>query len=330
MVIDRLRTRRVLSDVQSDGRIRVLLPIFSDWLLKNAELSLLPIRRRCAAEKTSRLVPDKVLLDRPLPSCEATVPISEDDLLPLSQRLILCGKQKDVAELRSWLRQFDDDNRIEIAYALLKRLAERGYISDGEREYALSKRIDRVNAFRREVGSEIWNLFRARKDNLCISYVDSELKSGATLARDVTKRLAPGKAGDGKDVSAWMKSHEKVDPLLILVDDCSGTGSTVSKGFAKWRAELKNATLLDSFLDEGRVMFALLYSFGAALDALRQAEPRLRLFSANTFGAEVRAFDSECGSFKSSEEIDFAREVTLQIGRDLRLRCHWASEIKRR
>lgn len=85
-------------------------------------------------------------------------------------------------ELRAWLRQFDDDNRIEMAFLLLKRLAGRGYVSAGAREYALGKLVDGVAAHCRQVGSGTWNIIRNRHDNLCLSYVDSELKSGGTCS----------------------------------------------------------------------------------------------------------------------------------------------------
>ena len=98
---------------------------------------------------TSQVTPAPV----PALAPESPFPIGEDILLPLSQKLIFCGKQKDVAEIRAWLPQFDDDNRIEIACVLLKRLADKGYVSDGAREYAISKLVDGINAFRLELGS---------------------------------------------------------------------------------------------------------------------------------------------------------------------------------
>ena len=66
-------------------------------------------------------------------------PIPEDDILAVSQRLMFCGRQKDVAELRSWLRQFDDEARIKVAFLLLKRLTEKGFINEGSKSLALGK-----------------------------------------------------------------------------------------------------------------------------------------------------------------------------------------------
>jgi hypothetical protein len=146
MVIERLRTRRIVTETGGDRKIRLHLPIFSQWLEKNAELSLLPTWRRFVSEKAERRTADAVQSAVPVSLVDTTFPIPEDALLPISQRLVFCGKQKDVAEIRVWLRQFDDDTRIEIAFLLLKRLVDKGYVNAGEREYAVSKLVETINA----------------------------------------------------------------------------------------------------------------------------------------------------------------------------------------
>jgi hypothetical protein len=317
MIVERLRTRKIITDMGGDRRIRLHLPIFSHWLQKNAELSLLPTWRRFISEKSESAKAETVSYNPRYALVDSAFPIPEDALLPLSQRLIFCGKQKDVTEIRVWLRQFDDDNRIEIAFLLLKRLVDKGYINAGEREYALSKLADTINAMRLKVGSGKWNVMRGRKDDLCISYVDSELKSGATLARELVKRMNPGKAGNAKEVSNWLRAHVTADPVLILVDDFAGTGTTVAKGFQKWREDLKDDRSLQTLLDQGRVGFAVLHGFGESIDQLRKVESKLQLFFPNLYGAEVRAFDPDANIFQSSQERDFAKEVMLQIGREL-------------
>jgi len=317
MVIDRLRARKVITDPQNDRRLRLTLPIFSDWLQKNAVLRLLPIWRKFASEKAAQSLsaaPDGaripvILADR--------FPISEDDLLPISQRLVYCGRQKDVAEIRQWLRQFDDDTRIELAFLLLRRLSEKGYVSDGTREYSIGKMTDAINAHRLEIGSRKWTVARGRKDDLCISYVDSDLKSGASLARELAKRMSPGKAGDAADVSYWLKSRVDADPILVIADDFAGTGSTLEKGIKKWMAEIKESRAVEKLLKEGRLIIATLFAFGDALDVLRNTDVRLKHFTSAVFGSDVKAFDDEASIFDSPAELDFAREVMIQIGREL-------------
>ena len=108
----------------------------------------------------------------------STFPIDEDELLSVSERLLYLGKQKDVAEVRRWLRQFDDDGRIEVAFLLLKRLAENGYVNQGANVNGLAKMDESLNARRQDIGDGAWRIFRRRKDNLYLGHVDSETKSG--------------------------------------------------------------------------------------------------------------------------------------------------------
>lgn len=315
-VIDRLRARKVMEPLH-DGKLKITLPIFGDWLRKHAELALLPIWRRNVAERSLRPHEEAVSPKPAMAVFEAAFPIPEDDLLSVSQNLVFCGKQKDVAEIRSWLRQFDDENRIEIAFALLKRLAEKGYVSDGARGYGITKLVDGVNARRLELASGKWMVARGRKDNLCLSYVDSDLKSGASLVREVTKLLGPGKSGDGKEISNWITTHVSADPIVVLLDDFSATGSTICKGLARWKTDIKDRSIVERLLNERRIMLILLNALGSAMDSIREAEPRLQVMTCHVFGSEIQAFDGDSGIFQSSDETDFAREVMLQIGREL-------------
>lgn len=317
MGIDRLRARKVITDPQIDRRLRLTLPIFSDWLQKNAVLRLLPIWRKFASEKGAQSLTTSPAASQPPLVIGDRFPIPEDDLLPISQRLVYCGRQKDVAEIRQWLRQFDDDTRVELAFLLLRRLSEKGYVSDGTREYSIGKMTDAINAHRLEIGQRKWTVARGRKDDLCISYVDSDLKSGASLARELTKRMNPGKAGDAEDVSYWLKSRINADPILVITDDFAGTGTTLAKGVKKWMSEVKEPKAVEKLLKEGRLIVATLFAFGDAIDVLRTVEPRLKHFTSTVFGSDVRAFDDEASIFDSPGELDFAREVMIQIGREL-------------
>ena len=317
MTIDRLRSRKILADSQQDGKIEIAVPILTDWLKKHAELVLLPVWRRFVSDKSLKPQQEFGVLTPSGASFDPTFPIAEDDLLSVSQNLVFCGKQKDVAEIRTWLRQFDDDNRIEIAFALLRRLTEKGYVSDGAREYALSKATEGINARRLELGAGKWVVMRGRKDNLCLSHVDSDLKSGANLTRELMKRLGPSKAGDAKEISNWITTHASADPLVVLLDDFSSTGSTICRGLEKWKSETKDGDILERYFKEDRILLVLLYALGSAIDAIHECEPRLRVLPLNVLGADVKAFDPDAGIFSDSQEIDFAREVMMQIGREL-------------
>ncbi len=177
--VNRLKHRRVV-DVVINGMARTFRvgpPIFMEWLSENGEALLEYWRSfKTAAASESGTVPS------PRIAVETVFPISEDDLIAVTQGLVYLGKQKDVAEVRSWLRQFDDDNRIEIAFLLLKRLAERGYVNEGAQTRTLMFVEEAVNKRRLDIGQRAWRMIRQRRDNLCVAYVDSEVKSGAAAA----------------------------------------------------------------------------------------------------------------------------------------------------
>jgi hypothetical protein len=313
-VHQRLRNRRVLASQAEGGAVIVALPVFREWLVEHAELRLLPIwreyRERALAEEEAGYTSVVKVGDN------ALFPVNEDELLAVSQRLVYCGKQKDVAEVRRWLRQFDDDNRIEVAFQLLRRLAERGYVSDGAKGVALHKVQEMILAKRRECGHGVWRIIKGKSDNLCVTYVDSDVKSGATTAREIAKSLRPGKCAAVGDIGNWMRSHIDEDPILILVDDFAGTGDTVVSGLRSMRKQVETS-VLDRYLAEKRVAFYLLFAFPEALAAIRQQNPGLEVIAANVFGDDLRSCERDSGIFSDDGEMMFAKDVLLQIGREL-------------
>jgi hypothetical protein len=314
--IERLKVRRVLASVDSStsGEMRIQLPIFHDWLDKQGEPTLTSKWRQFRNQAPL----DSSVLQLAGTSLhgEANFPIAEDDLLMASENLVYCGKQRDVAEIRLWLRQFDDDVRIELAFTLLKRLAEKGHVSEGARTIYLGKVEEMIEAKRRNLELP-WRIFRGKKDNLCIAYTDSEIKSGAEVARDLAKRIRPGKLGPLGDIKNWMGSREQSDGLVIIVDDFSGTGSTISNGLKKSLSQISVLPIGRRFLREGRIVCFLLYAFPEALERLRAEFPEIDFNAAYFFGEEVRSLSPESGIFASEDERKIATDMLQQIGREL-------------
>jgi hypothetical protein len=243
----------------------------------------------------------------------ALFPIPEDDLLPVSQRLVYCGKQKDVAEVRAWLRQFDDEPRIQIAFQLLRRLAEKGYVSEGERIHAMQRVEEVIRASSAE--PRVWRIVKRRHEGLCVSYVDSETKSGAYTAREMGKLLLPGKCTGVADIGVWLQSHLDHDALLLIIDDFAGSGATMLKGLSRFNR--KDTVAFQRFCDTGRVHLVVLFAFPEALRALREQYPKIRVTCIRPFGDEVRALEADSGIFEDEGERRFAQEVLLQIGQQL-------------
>jgi len=308
-----VRRKVIINQRSSGGGIVVDLPIFKDWVISNAESELLPIWRRHIEEQAKIGAQTQ---SGTLQIFDSTpFPIGEDDLLPVSQKLVYLGKQIDVAEVRRWLRQFDDDSRIEVAFQLLRRLAERGYVSDGAMVSGLSRMHEALSERRTKLGGGAWVTVRRRLDNLCITFVDSETKSGAQTARELAQRMQPGKCGALSDSYGWLQSHLKSDPLLVIADDFSGTGDTLAKGIRRlWQHDEK---MLTSLAKEGRIICCLQTAFPEALRHLKSEFPSVEVLVMKLFDDEERACEPEAEIFENEGELKFARDVVLQIGRQL-------------
>ena len=50
-----------------------------------------------------------------------------------------------------WLRQFDDEARIEVAFFLLRRLPEKGFVNENARSLALTRLEEMIHARRQEL-----------------------------------------------------------------------------------------------------------------------------------------------------------------------------------
>lgn len=313
----RLLQRGVLENRREGQGELVALQIFREWLGENARSKLLPIwiayreaQRASQVDSSSKSQPIGV------EASEFAFPVAEDELLAVAQRLIYCGKQKDVAEIRSWLRQFDDDSRIEMAFVLLKRIAERGFINEGMRALGLAKIEEMIDAKRVKIGSGAWKMVKGRRDNLAIGYVDSDHKSGASTAREAMKMLRPGKCTPATELETWMSAHIDGDALVAIVDDFAGTGETLVKGLRKFQAKVREE-VWQRYIHEKRIAVFVMYAFPDALEALRTQLGGVDAFAATVLGDELRACDEAAQLFDSDADRTFAREVLQQIGREL-------------
>ena len=217
--------------------------------------------------------------------------------------------------MRRWLRQFDDESRIEVAFLLLKRLAEKGFVNEGASVNGLAKMEESLNARRQDVGNGAWRVFRRWLDNLYLGHVDSETKSGAATARELAKRMSPGKCASIDDMHAWVQGHMEDDPMLVVVDDFAGTGNTIAKGLDRlWSADRE---LFSALAEEGRIVCCLQTAFPEAIKRVKRRFPRVSVLAMTTFDDEVRALAPEAGIFEEEGERAYAQDVMLEIGRQL-------------
>jgi len=311
----RLHKRGVLYDRGGDDEKVISLQIFREWLGENARSKLLPIW-------TSYMELERASADDgPIPTVQleapdATFPVNEDELLAVSQRLTYCGKQKDVAEIKQWLRQFDDDARIETAYQLLKRISEHGFITEGMRSTMLARVDEMIVAKRVATGSGAWTIVKNRRTNLAISYLDVDHKSGATMAREMKTRMQAGKCASANEMETWMRANLDKEGFVAVVDDFAGTGQTLVGGLKKARTKV-SPDLWDRYVVEGRLCLFLMYAFPDAVRAVEEAFPGIPVLVAHHFGDELRACDEESGIFETPAERIFAQDILQQIGREL-------------
>ena len=112
--------------------------------------------------------------------------------------------------------------------------------------------------------------------------------------------MSPGKCGPASGIPTWVRGHAASDPLVVVVDDFAGTGSTLEKGLERlWKSD--GAMMPD-------------------LEAVRRVKEKFAGVEAlvmRTFGDEVRAFQPEAGIFADDSDRAYAQDVMLQIGRQL-------------
>ena len=143
------------------------------------------------------------------------------------------------------------------------------------------------------------------------------MKSGATTAREIAKRLRPGKQGPPHTLSDWMRGHIEKDALILMVDDFAGSGATILKGLKKFLYQDDIQPMVSHYLGERRILCYFLFAFPEALKMLRSSFPKVDFLSAYVFSDEVRALDMEAGIFQNDEEVKFVKDVLLQYGREL-------------
>jgi hypothetical protein len=307
--VARLKSRRVIVRQAAAGKWEVNPPVFAAWLAANAELQLLARWKEYAVRRKESAATSRRFVDP-----EVRVPIPEEELLEVAKGLAYCGKQKDVAEIRRWLRQFDDDVRIQLAFLLLRRLAERGFISGGAKLLELERIEQSIEALRQSTGGK-WREVRGRRENLCIANVDGESKSGASTARELANRLRPAKRDHLARIDDWVRRHLSDDALLVVVDDFAGSGETIVRGI---RSSIKTMREeWQTLVKDGRVACCLLFSFAEARRRIQQEFPDMKVLTARVFDEGLMAFDPGAGIFESDAERALANEMAVDVGEQL-------------
>ena len=105
--------------------------------------------------------------------------------------------------------------------------------------------------------------------------------------------------------------------MIVIVDDFAGTGTTLANGIRRFRSQTDNA-LWRRYCDGGRISAVVMFAFPEAIEHLRKERPEVHVHAATVLGEDLRACgEGNSGIFESDADLRFAKDVLLQIGREL-------------
>jgi hypothetical protein len=113
-----------------------------------------------------------------------------------------------------------------------------------------------------------------------------------------------------------MERHFVDDPMLVIVDDFAGTGETLVKGIQRCEKKIEK-DVWRKYLDDGRISLFVMYSFPEALDNIRSKCHGVNVVGSTVLGDELRSCGEEAGIFDDDRDRRFARDIVLQLGREL-------------
>ena len=312
-VLSRLHSRGVLKTSEGAEPNReagsLALDVFRDWMaLSGTGPNLVERWRRLRDEQRRHTTPGGSTT--PQRGEGLSREISDDWRLPAkdSEILSVCralrGSDVTSDSLKAWLRQFNDDERMAIAWKLLTRLAANGYIGSGQRRDLAKSVSEAMSERRRAVAGKangVWRLSsggRAKYIDLCILWPDD---GAAVTARLLQEQMPAGlMTHDVARVGRWIRDNgdrRQSDPILVLVDDFAGTGGTLLGGLEKLKR--RAGSEFDRLVREKRVICCVLVAFLDAERAVQAVFPDVRVVAGRVLSPDVRAFHPGAQIFES-------------------------------
>ena len=246
-------------------------------------------------------------------------PVPDGELLAVTEMLRGTHVTKD--RVHTWLRQFNDDARIEAAWLLLHRLANEGFVNEGSELEGIRTLSERLGDLRRSIAGPAdgkWRLTGKgrRYQDLCFYWADD---GAAVVGRALRRHMPSGKFGsNAAEAARWILDNTGVadcDPIFAIVDDFAGSGQTLLKGLRDLRRRAESG--FDRLVSDGRVVCCVLRAFADAKALIGEELPGVRVLAARDLGVEVRAFHPSSGIFATEEHLGWAKRAILAIGRDI-------------
>jgi hypothetical protein len=324
-----------------ERRYNVAFEIFRWWLCRNGRAQLLlPNRERAPSSVVPTAVPSEPSGSAPL-VLSAEFPLTDDQLLPIAEGLYYRGKQVDAMRIKQWLRQFEDDARMVLAFKLLSALRQRWYYDDAKVSLALDKAFNRGLALAKDAGvipmgvsasrrsGELMHFkaehlrrdsFRGVIANVFVSYFGDALKSGAEVARMLKKDKRTSAAGSLERAADWLDRPGDMEPtkrFVLVVDDFVGSGQQAIKEMRGLLKKWQERPQVQQALEQGRIVYVPLWAFRVGVDELREQVPSLRVEPVALLDECDQAFAVEAEIFDSEDERKIAEGFCRHVGGQL-------------
>ena len=103
---------------------------------------------------------------------------------------------------------------------------------------------------------------------------------------------------------------------MVIIVGHLRSGASLAKGISGFHKSV-DLSGPPPFVASGRISVFVMFAFPEAIEQLRKSYPELHVVAANTLGDELRALASDASIFEDEADHRFARDMLLQIGRDL-------------
>jgi hypothetical protein len=293
--LQRLLARQILISRGSSDSVAVRVPLLAEWLRARGRREL-----EAEFEQFTRVGGAKRA-------------ITASDYVELAQGLNYAGSAISELRLEAWVQQFGEDARDRhLAFMLLRRLIKEGYFTHNRIYRTILPKLAE------QIRDKVPELRTGRQNYLenaiIISHgvLGSSAPTSATSLRQIL-RVKKENCTTIEGVRGLM-THIK-DPVLMLVDDFSGTGNQLSKSLNALCEELDQ---LDDWQDTTAIVA------GAAIAAETSS-----WLNGSFHGADVRtvvgysvpdrlrAFADAADIFETEEDRARARDLTTVIGKSI-------------
>ena len=290
--------RRKIFEEGEGGSVNPKIPLFRSWLMDGGVGELLEDSQELDYLK-SKLREDEELR------------ITDDEVSSLCDRLDSFryrGRAIDPIAIRRWLDQFDGPREKRLMFRLTSAI--RCYGQDAIR----AKMREAFGIVMRNMRTVVEPRTRVRSDIIVSPLDDSPAKSGATYCRLFVSenRLSTNSVQTLESLERRSRTKKETQ-RLVLIDDFSGTGSTIVNGL-KQHLELLRRVNSDGI----RIIVIALVGFAEARNYIEhyidQAGLDADVYFCDELGPEHKAFSESSIVFPEAAERELARQIAEAKG----------------